>query len=244
MDNIFMRVSNKNNSKKHLTLRKLTAGSEFKVIWSIYCNFIVVWFITVFNGKITFSVPQNAPFPVKIAFIEITPLQTQGDLEYQFSYDQYANLSDDSAFTYSWNSSGKLLSATRKNFAESPDDAPEKVTYSYDPLGRRVLVKYYGDENAPYKNQWRSFITVYNGFLPIEELYVNYQGSIAGVKAKYFYDNAGRLVKAELDTDFDGVLDQTCLTILDDRGTLIGVAKGRSPIDNTRFAGAHWNTVL
>ena len=180
--------------------------------------------ITVGDGKITFSVPQNAPFPVKIAFIEITPLQTQGDLEYKFSYDQYANLSDDSAFTYSWNSSGKLVSATRKNFAESPDDAPEKVTYSYDPLGRRVLVKYYGDENAPYKNQWRSFITVYNGFLPIEELYVNYQGSIAGVKAKYFYDNAGRLVKAELDTDFDGVLDQTCLTILDDRGTLIGVA--------------------
>ena len=59
-------------------------------------------------------------------------------------------------------------------------------------------------------------------------------------KIKYFYDNAGRLVKAEIDSNFDGELDQTCLTILDDRGTLIVVAnEGQSPVDNTRFAGAH-----
>jgi hypothetical protein len=127
--------------------------------------------ITVTNGYVQISVPDNAPDRVKINFIEITPIPPAIPNKVFFSYDKNGNLAEDSAFLYSWSDSSKMTSATNKMANINPM-IPQSVSYAYDPLGRRILVKYNWNSNTT-DNHWKDYIISYDGFLPIQQSYIS-----------------------------------------------------------------------
>jgi RHS repeat-associated protein len=141
-----------------------------------------------------------------------------GSLDFSLVYDKRGRLIEDQSFTYTWDDFDRVTTATDKNYEDSKT-SPEKVTYSYDAVGRRILYQYSAPINSSFDTtEWYDKRLVYNGIELIEE----YNFSTDELMVKYFYES-GLNYPISVDRK-EGTVFKSYTVITDDRGSVMGVA--------------------
>ena len=116
------------------------------------------------DNKLVLSVDKNSA-PVKLVYFKVYSYDATETVNLE--YDDRGNLIKDKHFSYSWdpeNRPSEIKDTLFKIDSQGNKNFPT-VKYIYDAFGRRVVTKYkYGDTG---KKEWKFFITVYDGILPI-----------------------------------------------------------------------------
>ncbi len=131
---------------------------------------------------------------------------------YTYGYDNRGNLTEDEQFVYTWDAFNRIHAVQDK--ATGNNGYPE-VVYYYDALGRRVRADYADQASAK-----EDVVYVYDGYALIEQR--SYSTGV--LKQRYYYE-AGINTLAMVET-----LGTTYVPLLDDRGTLMGVADGTGQV--------------
>ncbi len=127
-------------------------------------------------------------------------------------YDNRGNLIEDEQFVYRYDVFNRITGVEDK---ASGDNGLPEVVYLYDALGRRVLADY--RDQASSRND---IIFVYDGYALIEQRF-----STGALKQRYYYEEGiNRLALVETGS---GII---YIPLLDDRGTLMGVADAAGAI--------------